>query len=121
MTVVNFQAFTTELSPEELELLPILVKSFLKYKEGNPIKAADIIKGMKEWLEKNQIKLKFSDARLRKFVNYIRVNGIIPLCSTSNGYFCSYDIEMLESQILSLQQRAWSINNAADGLKKFLY
>lgn len=118
--IKNFETITVELSQEELNLLPIIVHSFLKHKKGNPIKAPEIIKGMQDYLERNEIKTKFSDARLRKFVNYIRVNAIIPLCSTSNGYFCSYDEETLNDQVLSLKQRAYSINKAAEGLEKFI-
>jgi hypothetical protein len=58
--------------------------------------------------------------RLRKMVNYIRTNGIIPLIATSHGYFTTDCKETISEQIKSLQERANSIERCAAGLKKFL-
>jgi hypothetical protein len=58
--------------------------------------------------------------RLRKMVNYIRSNSLIPLIATSHGYFTSDCKQTIQEQIKSLQERANSIERCAQGLKKFL-
>lgn len=62
----------------------------------------------------------FTEVRLRKFVNYYRSHGIMPICATSKGYFVSFENSVLESQIKSLEERAHGILLAANGLKKYL-
>ena len=118
--ITNFEAITHELTAKELELIPILVKSFSTRKENCPIKSPDIIKGVNDYLVRNNRKIKMSGPRLRKCCNYIRANGLLPLIATSTGYYVSYDKEIVKEQIKSLRQRANSINRCADGLEKFV-
>lgn len=117
--ITNFEDITRELTGKELELIPILVKSFSGHEESSPIKAPAIIKGVNEYLARNNYKIKMSGPRLRKCCNYIRVNGLLPLIATSTGYYVSYDKEVVKEQIQSLRQRANSINRCADGLEKY--
>jgi len=114
------ETITHELTDEELNLVPVIVHSFRFYKKDNPIKAELIVKRMNEYLQKNESKVKMNGPRLRKIVNYIRTNGIIPLIATSNGYFTSDCKQTIQEQIQSLQERANSIERCATGLKKFL-
>ena len=66
-------------------------------------------------------KIKFTEVRLRKIVNYIRTNGLIPLIATSSGYYVDYSPEkVIESQIKSLKERSSSIYHCAVGLEKIL-
>ena len=120
MSVTNFEEFTHELTSEEMEILPVVVHGFRNYKKANPIKAPLIVNGMNAYLEKHGYKIRLNQPRLRKLVNYIRTNGIIPLIATSNGYFTSDCKETIAEQIKSLQERANSIERCAIGLKKFL-
>lgn len=123
--IKNFEEITDELNDFEKSLIPVLIKCFSKYKESNPIKAPAVVSGVNAWLvntpsssgKKSQ---KFTDTRLRKCVNYIRTNGLLPLISTSKGYFVSYDSKTINDQIVSLNQRASSIARCADGLKVFI-
>lgn len=62
----------------------------------------------------------FTEVRLRKFVNFYRSHGLIPVCATNEGYFVSFENKVLESQIKSLEERAHGILLAARGLKKHL-
>jgi len=50
----------------------------------------------------------------------MRTHDILPVCSTSKGYFISYDKKVLEKQIVSLSQRANSIMSCAYGLERFI-
>ena len=118
--ITNFEEHTSELTSEEMEILPIVVHGFRNYKKENPIKAELIVTRMNEFLAVRGFKTRMSQPRLRKMVNYIRTNGIIPLIATSHGYFTSDCRETIQEQIKSLQERANSIERCAQGLKKFL-
>jgi hypothetical protein len=118
--IKTFEEHTSELTAEEMEILPIVVHGFRNYKKANPIKSELIVTRLNEYLQKNESKVKMNGPRLRKIVNYIRTNGIIPLIATSNGYFTSDCKETITEQIKSLQERANSIERCATGLKKFL-
>ena len=120
MSVTNFEEFTHELTSEEMEILPIVVHGFRNYKKANPIKSELIVTRLNEYLLARGYKIKMTGVRLRKIVNYIRTNGIIPLIATSNGYFTSDCKQTIQEQIQSLQERANSIERCATGLKKFL-
>ena len=71
-------------------------------------------------LEYDPLEARFTEVRLRKFVNYYRSRGELPICATSEGYFISFENSVLESQIKSLEERAHGIMLAARGLKKHL-
>jgi hypothetical protein len=114
--IENFEEITYELTEKEMKILPLLINGFKNYTENNPIKEPEIVKRFNE--RNGDIKL--SGVRLRKIVNYIRSNSLLPLIATSKGYYISYDREIILSQIKSLKQRSFSIDNCANGLKKFI-
>lgn len=108
---------THELTEQELELATKLIPAFNKRTKDNPIKAPEIVKKVNEMYNP---KPKFSEVRLRKIVNYYRSNAIIPIISTSNGYFVSYNPQDINEMVASLSQRATSIYKCAHGLQNFL-
>lgn len=114
--ITNFEHITSELTQQELELIPILVKGFHKHRKENPILARDIVRMMNLYLQTRNYQVTFTEARLRKCVNYIRTNAILPLMATSNGYYISWDSDEIYSQIQSLEERANSIKRCAGGL-----
>ena len=118
--ITTFENITHELSEEELRLVPVIVHSFRHYKKTNPIKADLIVSRMNTYLESKGVKTRMNQPRLRKIVNYIRTNGLLPLIATSNGYFTSDNPVDILDQIKSLQERANSIERCAIGLRKFL-
>ena len=118
--ITTFEEYTAELTDAEMEILPLVVHGFRAYKIKNPIKAELIVTRMNEFLQKNGYKIKMTQPRLRKMVNYIRSNSLIPLIATSHGYFTTDNKETIQEQIKSLQERANSIERCANGLKKFL-
>lgn len=116
--ITNFESITNELSTEEKKMIPILIKGFSTRTSQNPIKAPDIIRAINS--KDYGLKNKFTEVRLRKICNFIRTNGIIPLCATSKGYYVSYDKNEIQNQILSLRERAEAILACADGMTKFM-
>jgi hypothetical protein len=114
--VTNFENITTELTDYEMSIVPAIISGFKRYSKENPIKSADIVERFNNY---NGSKI-LNDARLRKIVNFIRANGLLPLIATSSGYYVSTDKEEIEKQIKSLIQRSNAILNCANGLKKFL-
>lgn len=112
--ITNFEEITIDLSDAEKNALPIVCKYFSLLK--TPTKSPDIIK----YLSTSITDVKITDVRLRKYVNYIRSKHILPIIGTSNGYFVSYDNEVIQKQILSLHERANSILQSGHGLVHFL-
>jgi hypothetical protein len=115
----NFEDFTEELTPDELKLVNPLMEGLRTKTKENTIKAPVIVKKMNEYALKHNL-TKITEPRLRKLVNFIRVNGKLPIIATSQGYYVSYDKQEILDQINSLTQRANSIMNSANGLKNFL-
>ena len=118
--IKNFENITTYLNDEELKLISLLVKGFKSHSVNNPIKARDIITNMNAYLKGKGSDYKLSEPKLRRYCNYIRTKGILPLIATSKGYYVSYDKAEIRNQIESLNQRANSIKVCADGLQRFL-
>jgi hypothetical protein len=114
--ITNFEEITEELSDHEKTLIPILVKCFQKYTVSNPITGGEVVRKMNAF----KPEYKMSEPRLRKCVNYIRKQAIIPLIATSQGYFVSYDRAIIQSQIKSLHERAGAILSCSTGLSRFI-
>ncbi|MBP9583510.1 MAG: hypothetical protein KBE38_15220 [Ignavibacterium sp.] len=114
--ITNFEEITAPLSIEEKELLLCVYDVVKKIDKKNPIKAPNLIQRVKQITNKE----KFAQARLRKIINFIRANGILPVIATSNGYYTSYETNEILKEIKSLNERAEAIRFASDGLKIFL-
>jgi hypothetical protein len=118
--ITTFEEFTGNLTDEEIAIVPIVVQVLECASELNPYKAPLIVAKMQFVLELQQIRMSFNERKLRKLVNHIRINGIAPLIATKDGYYITYDTEIICKQVESLQQRARSIQMCANGLMKFL-
>jgi hypothetical protein len=112
--ITGFETLTKELTEDELKLVRPICRGLETKTKSNPIKGADIVKAMKKAGHK------FSEVRLRKIINFIRTNSMLPVIATSEGYYCSRDKRELTKHIISLNERASAIQRAADGLNKFL-
>jgi hypothetical protein len=117
--IKNFEEITKEMTEDEKKLVPLIIRGLSTRTKENPIKGAEIVSAINSQKDKYGIKL-FSEPRLRKIVNFIRTESILPLMGTSNGYYCTKDRDELESQIESLTQRSEAIMSSANGLKKFI-
>lgn len=113
--ITNFEKITSDLTDVELQFIPTLIKRFKYYTKIHPIKAPKIIEDFRGFGE-----YQLTEPRLRKMVNYIRSNGLLPLIATSKGYYVSHDKKEIEAQIESLLQRANSIEQSAKGLQNYL-
>ena len=118
--LTNFEEITRDLTSDEHSLIPILIEGFKSHTQKNPIKAPQIVQMMNDYLKLKGTKLKLSEPRLRKCVNYIRTNTILPLIATSKGYYVSYDKVEIELQVKSLRERSDAIDSCARGMAKFL-
>jgi len=117
--ITNFEEITKEMTQDEKKLVPLIIRGLSTRTKENPIKGAEIVSAINENKARYQIKI-FSEPRLRKIINFIRSEGILPVMGTSNGYYCTKDRAELQSQIDSLTQRAEAIMSSANGLKKFI-
>lgn len=123
--ILNFEDITEDLTEIELKYLDD-VKQFIKDKLTgtlSPVKQNILTNYINNRLKEKHgifLDMNFTSVRLRKFINHFRSNGILPLIATSQGCYLSSNPIEIEKQIKSLEQRARSIQKAADGLKKFL-
>ena len=92
----GFEDITYELTKEEMEKLPIIIKG-LERKIGKQ-KAVTSTKICEA--------LNLKAPRLRKIINHIRIKNLIfGLCSSSNGYFIADNEKEFNEYIISLKQR----------------
>tara|TARA_R110000824_G_scaffold66006_1_gene171515 strand:+ start:99 stop:491 length:393 start_codon:yes stop_codon:yes gene_type:complete len=113
--IPGFNEQTQPLNDYELtKLTPQLIKGLKKaIGVDNAITAIEIETRMKEY------SFKINGARIRKIVNYIRINNIIPfLMASSKGYYIETNVTKLQLYIKSLENRAEAIQVVANTLKK---
>lgn len=100
----DFEGYTEELSEEEMKLVPAFVAG-LKSKIGkkNAITNRQI---QKAFQAHERWKIDIPDARVRKIINHIRVNGLVMgLCASSKGYYVASSNQELEDYLEGLKQR----------------
>ncbi|MFZ1786728.1 MAG: hypothetical protein WAT92_00390 [Saprospiraceae bacterium] len=117
--ITNFESITYELTEDEMKHVNGLILALKLRTKETAIKSPEIVKSMNIFAERHNI-CRMTDARLRKCINYIRSNSILPVIATSRGYYVSYDIKELSDQIKSLTERANSILDCVFGLNKIL-
>jgi len=99
-------------------LVPLLVKMFVnKTNKDNILSTRKITTFFTD--KKTQIGYTgaFTTQRLQKLVNYIRVNSILPVISTNNGYYFSEDKQDIMEMIMNFEGRIAAMKAAADGLR----
>lgn len=108
--IQGFEEQTEELTQYEIEVLvPIMVKGLsTKIGQDNAITNSKIRSRLKDK------EMDITDSKIRKIINYIRVNKlIVNLLATSKGYFISNDPNEISRYKESLIARANSILNLA--------
>jgi hypothetical protein len=111
--IQGFEDITGHLSDEEKSLIHLVIKGLNAHKgEDRAIKTELICFKLC-----NKYKVKISPPRLRKIVNFIRSNSILPVVGTSKGYYVADNKEALKKQIDSLTERMDAIQAARDGLQ----
>jgi len=124
MSLVNFEEITQDLNEQEMLYLNDITKYLEKLLSDRkfPTKQTDIIEQINYLLfsDHGVDSIRITTVRLRKYFNYMRTNGILPIIATSDGCYISHDRTHIEKQILSLEQRARQILRASEGMKRFL-
>ena len=112
--ITGFEDHTKDLTAVEKDiLLPILIKGLKNLVGKKTALTSNVI--IKQIMTHHNLVL--SPPRLRKIVNYIRINNKVPLLlSNSKGYYVATDHQEVIDYIKSLRERAESINYVADSL-----
>lgn len=118
--ITNFESITRVLSPEEVGVILSLTRVLSSASYYNPIKADEIVRRVSGHRDKDGKPVYFNQVKLRKLVNFIRSESILPIIATSRGYYLSYDRDEIAMQIKSMEERADAITNAKNGLMIFL-
>lgn len=113
----GFEQHTSKMTEAEIQLAHQLIPAFKKRNSNNPILASEICRLVNE---KMVLDFKLSEVRLRRIINYYRINAILPVLSTKNGYYVSNDVTEIRACIESLTQRATSILDTTFGLEKII-
>lgn len=111
--ITNFEIITRKLTTAELTMANVIAANLILKSKTKPVKADAIIKGM------NNAGYKLTGARLRKIVNLLRADGVLPIIGTSQGYYVSRDRDEIRKQIKSMEERADAIINAAKGMERW--
>lgn len=110
----GFEEQTQSLNDKEMELADILVKIFVglhkKYYEQKGLEGTIINSGQLIVFLKQQYNISISGARMRKIINYIRLNDMVPmLAASSNGYYICPDYDKQIEYVQSLNGRIEAI------------
>jgi hypothetical protein len=125
MSIVTFEKHTEDLTEKEHEVLDTVADAIenILTQSREPVQQVDLARRVNAYLD-NYLGLfnpvQVNSVRLRKFFNYLRSTGRLPIIATSAGCTISRDPEVIRKQIRSLEQRARQIQCAADGLKQYL-
>ena len=105
----GFEKLTHELTDEEKQILPTIIKGLINRKgKQNAVSSLTI-----QW------ELGITRPRIRKIIGHIRTNDLIfGLCSTRTGYYVAENIQELEECMISLQQRISSQIEILNALEK---
>ena len=116
--IQGFEDYTEPLTPYEKDtLIPILCAG-LKRRIGvrNIISNKQICTAL---ISRGYPKI--NEARIRKCINYIRLNDLVPfLLANSKGYYVATSYNEVEDYILGVRGRANSINAMGDALERQL-
>lgn len=116
--VDNFEKETAPLTEyEERTLLPIMVKCLNRHRgKEQAISNRKMIEGLEGYGY-----VVGGSARIRKLINYIRVNGLVEcLMATSNGYYITDDPWEMKRYIESLQGREDAIRAVKAAMREQL-
>ena len=110
--------FTNETKPlseyERDTLTPIVVRGLsMKFGKERAIKNSEICAKMR------MAGYKIDNARLRKVINHIRVNALLPgVIATSEGYYIATTKTEMAEYIASLESRESAIHEVSVALRK---
>jgi|WetSurMetagenome_2_1015567.scaffolds.fasta_scaffold127865_2 hypothetical protein len=109
------------LTQEDQELIDRLIQLIsLRTDDLHPIKGAEIVSFFNRKIRDGKLLCSkpLTEQKLRKITNYIRLNGLLPIMSSSKGYYLSTNPIEIMKMVESLESRCIAIQQAADGLRK---
>jgi len=108
-----------KLTKEEQNIILPMIMRVLRTKstKNNPLYGARIVDFINLKREELDIKGTMTETKLRKCINYIRTNGLLPVIADDNGYYVSNDPAIIRDMAQSLKRRVAAINAAASGLE----
>ena len=112
----GFQEQTEPLTEyEETQLLPQIVRGLsLKVGKDNAVTNTAIVRGMKE-----NLNLRTTEPRVRKIINHIRNNDLVPcLIATSQGYYVAESEQELKDYEESLLGREEAIHSVRMSIQR---
>ncbi len=112
----GFEDHTADLSEEEKELIPVFIKGFeTKYGKENAVTSKEIVARLQYGYKK------ITEVRVRKIINHIRNNNLIPgLVASSSGYYVTSDPQEIKRYIDSLDGREAEIRRTKQSFKQYL-
>jgi len=113
------KALLEKINVEDINILvPTLVKMFkLKSSKDKILKTKDIVTFFNNKKIELGLKTSFNTQRLQKLINYIRVNSILPIITTSTGYYSSFDKEDILETIAQFDGRIEAMIAAREGMR----
>ena len=114
--ITGFKEQTEPLTDMEREVfLPPIIKGLrVKIGKDKAVTNRDIVRGLK-----TNLNVKIGEARVRKMINHIRNNDIIPcLIATAKGYYIAETPEEVDDYIDSLYGRIEAITADAESMKR---
>jgi hypothetical protein len=115
--LTGFEKHTAPLTEKELSfLLPKFLAGFEKrIGKDNAVTSTAIVESFK-----NRFNYKLSDVTIRKIVNHIRNNNLLPgLVACSSGYYVTNNPREVEDYIKSLASRENEINRIKKGMIEY--
>lgn len=103
-----------DLNTVDINVIAPFVVNLLKRKGGVPMSSNEILKE----ISASSITHSVSGIRLRRIINWLRSESLLPILSGNYGYWISYDPIEIDLNVNSLRLRAAAIINAADGLAR---
>ena len=106
--MIGFEDQTQPLTAwEQHNLLPVMLTGLrTKVGQDKAVTSAEIIRALKA----HPYNFKINGARVRKVINYIRLNGLVRnLVATSKGYYIEQDPKAIELYKQSLRERIGAI------------
>lgn len=123
MALTGFEDITHELSPQEVKIAKFLATEFfpneaIGYKNAKTNKEIEMKICLVAARYSIELKHKYTSVRIRKIINYIRINGLCNcLLATSNGYYMTNDKNEIDKYLDSLRQRIQSIEAVYDSIE----
>lgn len=96
-----------------LDVVNILEQILIKTDTNNRLYANDLLKLINNKLDNEK---QISEVEIRKAINYLRRNEVLPILAGYKGYYISYEVEDIFAQIQSLEGRMKALDMAKTGL-----